>query len=161
LEYFRTRFREVRADLRSMARVLLEMEEVWLQTRHPSAAEQRIVEELNKIRGAAARGRLKVGDLQTAYLRAKEHFPTLRVPSKLQLAWAKWYPLLAPSKVYTRADLDAFWSSVKLQWGQRRWFRIPVHRLPVNLFRDAQLSLLFAIHMLRTASSTYPPRQSN
>jgi hypothetical protein len=160
-EYFRTRFREVRADLRSMARVLLEMEEVWLQTRHPSAAEQRIVEELNKIRGAAARGRLKVGDLQTAYLRAKEHFPTLRVPSKLQLAWAKWYPLLAPGTVYTRADLDAFWKSVKLQWGQRRWFRIPVHRLPVNLFRDAQLSLLFAIHMLRTASSTYPPRQSN
>jgi radical SAM superfamily enzyme YgiQ (UPF0313 family) len=160
-EYFRTRAREVRADLASMAGVLLDMEEVWLQTRHPSAAEQRIVEELNRIRAAAARGRLQVADLKTAYLRAKVHFPTLRVPSKLELAWAKWYPLLAPNKVYTRADLDADWKSFKLQWSQRRWFRIPVYRLPLNLFRDAQLSLLFAIHLLRATGSPYPPRELN
>jgi hypothetical protein len=55
-----------------------------------------------------AYGRMKLADLQTAFLRAKDHFPALHVPSKLQLFWAKWSPLLAPSKVYTRADLDLF-----------------------------------------------------
>jgi hypothetical protein len=159
-QYFLTRLREVRADLGSMMRVLLEMEEVWLQTRHPSEAEQRIVEELNKIR-AAARGRLKVADLQLAHLRAKVHFPALHVPSKLQLAWAKWYPLLAPSKVYTRADLDTFWRTARLHWDQRRWFRIPPHRLALNVFRDAQLSLLFVIHLVRTTGMLLPPRQLN
>ncbi len=160
-EYFRTRLREVRADLKAMLRVALEMEEVWLQTRHPSAAEQRIVEELNKIRAAAARGRLRVADMQLAHLRAKAHFPALRVPSKMQLAWAKWSPLLAPSKVYTRADLDAFWMSVKQHWSDRRWFRIAPHSLAFNMFRDAQLSLLFVIHILRTTNSGYRPPEMN
>ena len=147
-QYFRTRAREVRTHLASMVRVLLEMEELWLETRHSSAAEQRIVEELNKIR-EAARGRLKLADLQLAHLRARMQFPSLRVPSKLHLFWAKWYPLLAPGKVYTRADLDAFWQTAKQHWTERRWFRIPPHRLAFNLFRDAQLSLLFVINLVR------------
>jgi len=158
--YFRTRMREVRADLASMARVLLDMEEVWLQTRQRSAAEQRIVEELNKIHAAAARGRLRISDLQLAYLRAKVHFPSLRVPSKLRLFWAKWWPLLAPSKVYTRADLDAFWGSVKEQWHERRWLRIPARPLlAINFLREAQLSVLFLIHLIRTTGSSYPSGQ--
>jgi hypothetical protein len=145
--YTKTRVREIRAHLAGMTRILLEMEELWLQTRHPSAAEQRVVEELGKIR--AAYGRLKLADLQLAYLRAKIHFPALRVPSKLSLLWAKWYPLLAPGRVYTRRDLDGFWRSVKERWMERRWLRIPAHRVAFNFFRDAQLSLLFFLHLAR------------
>jgi hypothetical protein len=128
-----------------MLRLLGEMEELWLQTRQPSEAEQRIVEELANIR--ASYGRFKVSDLQAAYLKAKDHFPALHVPSKLHLFWAKWNPLLAPNKVYTRADLQAFWGTVRERWTERRWFRIPVHLVPLNLLRDAQLSLLFFIHL--------------
>jgi hypothetical protein len=29
------------------------------------------------------------------------------------------------------------------------WFRIPVHKVPFNLLRDAQLSLLFFFHIAR------------
>ena len=147
-EYFRARAREIRADLAGMVRILLEMEELWLQTRHPSEAEQRIIEELNKIR-AAARDQLKVADLQLAHVRAKVHFPSLRVPSRLHLFWAKWYPLLAPSKVYTRSDLDAFWRTVKQHWSERQWFRIPPHRVALNVFRHAQLSLMFFLPLTR------------
>ena len=145
--YYRQRAKEIRTHLASMTRLLFEMQELWLQTRHPSEAEQRVVEELAKIR--AAYGRLRLADLQTAYLRAKNHFPTLHVPSKLHLFWAKWYPLLAPNKVYTRADLDMFWSGVRQRWADRHWFRIPVHRVPFQLFRDAQISLLFFFYMSR------------
>jgi radical SAM superfamily enzyme YgiQ (UPF0313 family) len=147
-QYFRWRSREVRAHLGRMARVLLDLEEVWLQTRHPSEAERYVVEELNKI-GAAARGQLKVADLQLAHLRAKVHFPSLRVPSKLHLLWAKWYPLLASSKVYTRADLDAYWQSARQRWREHRWFQISPFRVALNAFRDAQLFLMFCFHMGR------------
>jgi hypothetical protein len=130
-----------------MLRLLREMEELWLQTRHPSEAERRVTEEIVKIRGKY--GQLKVSDFQAAFQRAKSHCPTLQVPSKLTLFWAKWSPLLVSDKVYTRADLDAFWNTVRQRWTERRIFRIPVFMVPLNLFRDIQLSLLFLFHMSR------------
>jgi radical SAM superfamily enzyme YgiQ (UPF0313 family) len=147
-EYYTGRVKEIRAHLAGMFRVLIEMEELWLQTRHPSEAEQRVVEELAKMR--LKYGKLKLTEWQAAFHRAKEHFPTLRVPSKLVLFWAKWSPLLVPSKAYTRADLHAFWGTVRRRWNARHWFRIPVHRVPLNLLRDVQLSLLFFLHIIRT-----------
>jgi radical SAM superfamily enzyme YgiQ (UPF0313 family) len=146
-EYYTNRVKEVYVHLRSMARVLAEMEELWLQTRYPTAAEQRVVEELTKLRERY--DQLKLADLQAAYLRAKEHFPTLRVPSKVHLFWAKWSPLLVQNKVFTRADLKEFWGSVRQRWDEQHWFRIPVHKVPLNLLRDVQLSILFFLHMAR------------
>jgi radical SAM superfamily enzyme YgiQ (UPF0313 family) len=147
-EYCKERAREIRTHLASMVGILFEMEELWLQTRHPSEAEQRVVEELAKLR--AAYGRVKVADLQSAFERAKAQFPTLHVPSKLHLFWAKWSPLLVPSKAYTRADLVSFWSCIRQRWAERRWFTIPVHRVAMNLLRDVQLSILFFFHLART-----------
>ena len=133
-----------------MFRLLFEMEELWLQSRQQGQAEQRVIEELCKIRAAAC-GRLKLADLQLAYRQAKSHFPELRVPSKLLLLWAKCYPLLAPGKVLTRADLDCFWHTVRQRWTQRRWFQIPPFRLAFSLFRDAQLCLVFFAHLARAS----------
>lgn len=137
-----SRAREIRAHLAAMFRLLFEMEELWLQTRQRGEAEQRVIEELGRIR-AATYGRLSLADLQLAYRRAKAHFPALRVPSKLQLFWIKWYPLLPPGKVLTRADLDCFWHTAKQRWTLRRWFQFPSLRLPFHLFRDVQLCLIF------------------
>jgi sulfatase maturation enzyme AslB (radical SAM superfamily) len=145
--YYRERVKEIRTHLAGMVRILLEMQELWLQTRRPSAAEQRVFEELARIRAAC--GRLKLADLQLAFERARAHFPALRVPSKLHLLWARWVPLLAPRSVYTRADLDSFWQAVRKSWSERRWFRIPPHGVALNLFREAQLSLLFLMHFAR------------
>ncbi len=148
-QYFRSRAREIRAHLGGMYRIMLEMEELWLQTRHSSPAEQCIVEELTKIR-VVARNQLRLADLQLAHLRAKVKFPSLRVPSKFQLYWAKWYPAFASSKVYTRGDLDSFWRTVRQNWKERQWFRILPHRLAINSLRDLQLSLLFFFHVAKT-----------
>jgi hypothetical protein len=147
-EYFRTRVREVREYFAGALRILLEMEELWLQTRRPGEAEQRIVEEVNRIR-QAARGKLRLADLQLAHMRAKMHFPAVRVPSKLQLLWARWYPLLSPNKVYTRADLDNFWQTTKQRWHERQWVRIHPHLVAFNMFRDVQLQLLFFMQLVR------------
>lgn len=147
-QYYKSRMKEAGAHLAGMARILLEMEELWLQTRHRGEAEQRVVVEISRIL-AGARGRLKLTHLQLAHVRAKIHFPALRVPSKIQLLRARWYPLLAPGMVYTRADLDSFWRTVQQRWTERRWFRIPPHRVAFNLFRDVQLSLMFFFHLVR------------
>jgi radical SAM superfamily enzyme YgiQ (UPF0313 family) len=146
-QYYKTRAGEVRAYVRGFLRVAAEMEELWLQTRHPSAAEQRVAEEVAKLR--AKYGRIKLADLQAAYVRAKEHFPSLHVPSKVQLFWAKWSPLLMHNSVYTRADLHAFWSNVVQRCREQRWLRIPVHKVPLNLIRDLQISILFLFHVSR------------
>jgi len=149
-EYYTSRVREFRLHLAAMLRLLFQMEELWLQTRYRSEAEQRVIEELCKIR-AATYGRLKLSDLQLAYRRAKVHFPSLRVPSKLLLVWAHCYPLLTPSKVLTRADLDYFWRTVRQRWTERRWFQIPPLRIAFSLFRDAQLCLVFFAHLARAS----------
>lgn len=145
--YYTTRAKEMVSDLRGMVRVLAEMEELWLQTRHPSEAEQRVAEELGKLRERY--DQFKLADLQAAFIRAKEHCPTLRVPSKVLLFWAKWSPLVVPNKVYTRADLQAFWTNVRQRWDERSIFCIPVHKVPLNFLRDFQLSLLFLFHLAR------------
>jgi len=146
-DYYTARASEIYQHLCGMLRVIAEMEELWLQTRHRTEAEQRVVEELAKLRDKY--DQLKAADLQSAFLRAKEHFPTLRVPSKVQLFWAKWSPLLVQNKVYTRADLHTFWTSIRQRWDDQRWFRIPVHKVPLNLLRDLQLSALFLFHLAR------------
>jgi radical SAM superfamily enzyme YgiQ (UPF0313 family) len=154
-EYYWQRAKEVRAHLGSVLRLLLEMEEVWLATRHQSEAEQRVVEELGKLRDAY--GKLRLSDFQAAYQRAKNNFPSLRVPSKVQLFWARWYPLLTPRKALgTRADLNAFWSGVRERWTERKWLRMPVLRMPLYLFRDAQLSVLFLLFLVRPHAQQRP-----
>lgn len=144
--FLKMRARELRRDLIGSFRVLMEMEELWLQTRHRSEAERRIAEELHKI-CAAAKGRLRLADVQLAHLRAQAQFPSLHVPSKLQLLWARWYPLLAPRRVYTRADLDSYWRDTLRRWRQRQWLRIYPHELALSMFRDAQLSLMFFLRL--------------
>jgi hypothetical protein len=144
--FLKMRAREVRHDLLGSFRVLMEMEELWLQTRHRSEAERRLAEELHRI-CEAARGRLRLADVQLAHLRAQANFPSLRVPSKLQLLWARWYPLLSPRRVYTRADLDSYWRDTLLRWKRRQWLRIYPHELALSMFRDAQLSLMFFLRL--------------
>ena len=58
-----------------MLQLLGEMEELWLQTRHPSEAERRVTEEIAKIPGKY--GQLKLSDFRGAFPRAKSHGPTL------------------------------------------------------------------------------------
>lgn len=146
--YATSRAREICTHLAAMLRLFFEMEELWLQTRQRDRAEQQVIEELNRIRTTTG-GRWKLADLQLAYRQAKIHFPALHVPSKLQLFWVKWYPMLAPGKVLTRADLKCFWHTTRQRWRQRNWLQIPLFRLLFNLIRDIQLCLIFLARLAR------------
>jgi radical SAM superfamily enzyme YgiQ (UPF0313 family) len=146
--FAKMRVREISAYLKAMVKLILEMEELWLQTRIRSESEQRVVEELSRLR-ASARRRLSLAEIQLAHARARIHVPTVRVPSKVTLYWQNWHLWLASRKVYTRADIDECWQSVLQNLRQRRILRISPFRVLTNMWLDFQVTLMFAFAILR------------
>lgn len=147
-QYSISRAKEIRADLAAMLRLFFKMEELWLRTRNRGRAEQRVMEELERIHAATCGG-MRLADLQLAYRKARIHCPALRIPSRAQLFWIKWCPVFAPHQALTRDDLRYFWHTARQQWREWKWLRSPLFRLPFNLVRDIQLSLIFLIHLGR------------
>lgn len=146
--FFRMRTREMRTYFVGMVKLILEMEELWLQTRRRSESELRVVEEMQRIR-ASARRRLSVAEMQIAHARARLQMPSVRVPSKVTLYWQKSHLWLGSRKVYTRADLHEYWEYVKENLRERRIFRISPLRVANNLWLDFQVTLMFAFAILR------------
>ncbi|NWG13072.1 MAG: radical SAM protein [Acidobacteria bacterium] len=145
--HFRRRLRDVRGVVRQWVALLLEMEDLWLQTRKRSETELRLLSEVKRLREEVNRN-LRAAELQIAYYRAKVHVPDLHVPSRLSLAFRDFNLSLAKRVTYSRADLREFW---KRTWDSPR-IRIlltPPHRLFLNLLRDAELMFLFAVAILR------------
>jgi radical SAM superfamily enzyme YgiQ (UPF0313 family) len=148
LRHFVRRCRDVRTLLRKWIALLLEMEELWLQTRNRSKAELRLIFELKRAREEVNRN-LRTAELQIAHCRAKVHVPELRVPSRLSLAFRDLNLDLVRRVNYSRADIQTFWNATWKNWRRRKILLIRPHRLFLNFLRDAELMLLFASALLR------------
>jgi radical SAM superfamily enzyme YgiQ (UPF0313 family) len=135
MKHFVRRSREVRSLLRSWVSLVLEMEELWLQTRKRSEAEIRLLAEIKRLRQEVNRN-LHSAELQLAHVRARMTFPELRVPSKLALAFRDLDFRIMRRITYSRADLAQFWK-------RRRAKMLRPDRVVVNLLKDMQLFLLF------------------
>jgi radical SAM superfamily enzyme YgiQ (UPF0313 family) len=118
------RTKDVCRLLGSWARFIKEMEEIWLQTRPVSEAEQRFCEEIQTIQGQIWQA-LRIAEWQKAYSHARAVLP------------AKARALLDPfeelsSKIlFTRQDLDAFlekWAGLQTN----------IHRLRRRLAREGE-----------------------
>ncbi len=149
LRHFRRRFRDLRILARDWISLLLEMEELWLQTRQRSAAELRLMAELKRVREDAHRS-LRSAELRLAHARAHVHFPELRVPSRWTLAFRDLNLGFAKRVTYSRADLQRFWNRTWHSWRRRRVFVIHPHQVALNFLRDIQLLLLFILALART-----------
>ncbi|MGA2263058.1 MAG: radical SAM protein [Acidobacteriota bacterium] len=152
LRYFVRRFHEVRKVAGAWLSLVLEMEELWLQTRKRSEAEKKLRVELERMRGEVNRG-LHAAELQLAHIRARVQVPELRVPSRLALAFRDLDLSVAKRVTYTRTDLRQFWHKTSECWSRRQFLRIYPHKIFLNLLRDAQLMLLFAADMLRGSTT--------
>ncbi len=148
LAHFRHRFHELRHLSREWISLALEMEELWLQTRKRSDAELRLMAELERIRREVNRS-LKAAEVQLAIARARVHFPELRVPSRVALAFKDLNTELAKRVTYSRADLQQFWNRTLNRWQRRQIFLIPPHKVALNFVRDVRLLLLFASALIR------------
>ena len=138
------RFRELRSLARDWISLLLEMEELWLQTRPRSAGELRLMAELKRGREEANRS-LRSAELQLAHIRARIHFPKLRVPSRLTLAFRDFNLGFAKRVTYSRADLQKFWNKTWRSWRRGRIFLIRPHKVVLSFYRDVQLLFLFVM----------------
>jgi radical SAM superfamily enzyme YgiQ (UPF0313 family) len=144
LKHFLRRYRELKSLARNWAALVLEMEELWLQTRKRSEAEVRLLTEIKHLRQEVNRN-LHSAELQLAHIRARMHFPEMHVPSRLALAFRNLNFRMAKRITYSRADLKHFW---------RRSFRrrIPLarpDRVAFNFLKDVQLFLLFVRDLAR------------
>jgi radical SAM superfamily enzyme YgiQ (UPF0313 family) len=146
--HFVRRLRDVRILLRKWIALVLEMEELWLQTRSRSNAERRLIFELKRAREEVHRN-LRTAELRIAHYRAKVHVPDLRVPSSLSLALRDCNLDLAKRVTYSRADLHMFWHETWKSWRCRKIFLIRPHKVLLNSLRDSELLLLFALALLR------------
>jgi hypothetical protein len=139
--------------VRKWIALVLEMEELWLQTRVRSKAELRLISELKRAREEANRN-LRTAELQLAHYRAKVHVPELHVPSRLALAFRDLNFDLAQRITYSRADIRKFWGGTWRKWQRRKIFHIPPHKVIVHLLREVQLILLFATAFLRAQAGS-------
>lgn len=139
--HFLRRLREVRKLLRNWISLALEMEELWLQTRKRSDAELRLLAEIQRLRKEANHN-LHSAELQLAHIRTRIHFPELRVPSRLALAFRDLNFQMAKRITYSRADLKMFWD-------RRRSKLLRPDKLALTFLKDIQLFLLFLSDLAR------------
>jgi radical SAM superfamily enzyme YgiQ (UPF0313 family) len=151
--HFALRFREGRSMVRKWIVLLLEMEELWLQTRIRSKAELRLMSELKRAR-EEVQGNLRMAELQLAHYRAKVHVPELHVPSKLALAFRDLNFGLAKRITYSRADIQTFWTGIWRKLRRKNVFHLPLHKIILHLLREAQLLSLFAAALLRAQAKS-------
>jgi radical SAM superfamily enzyme YgiQ (UPF0313 family) len=146
--HFRRRLREVKCLAFSWLHLMLEMEELWLQTRQRSEAERTLGFELARMRRDLNRN-LRAAELQLAHMRARVHFPELRVPSRLALCLRSLNFRAAKQITFTRSDLNQFWKRTIVRLRRGQWLRIYPHKVVLNGLRDVQLFALFAIDLMR------------
>jgi hypothetical protein len=145
LAHARRRIPEIYHYLRELLKLTLEMEELWLQTRKRSETERRVLEEIERIRQEVRRS-LKVSELQAGFERAKARIPSLRVPSRLSLAWQRFSLFQASRLRLSRRDLEIYWGDLA---GALRRGRLTVllrfDRIWLNILREARLALEFSL----------------
>jgi radical SAM superfamily enzyme YgiQ (UPF0313 family) len=144
LKHFVRRFRETRKLARSWISLVLEMEELWLQTRKCSEAEKRLLAEIKRLQRELDRN-LRAAELQLAHVRARIQFPELRVPSKMALVFRALNFRLAKRITYSRADLQLFWAKAC----QRKSIWMRPDKIALNFLRDVELFLMFVRDLAR------------
>jgi len=144
LRHLVRRFRELRRLVRSWITLGLEMEELWLQTRKRSEAELRLLAEIRRFRLEVNRN-LRSAELQLAHARTRMHFPELRVPSRLALAFRNLNFRLAKRITYSRNDQKLFWRRIR----RPATLFVRPDKAVFHFLKDVQLFFLFVRDLAR------------
>jgi hypothetical protein len=143
--HIQRRVPEIFQYVRDAVRLLMEMEELWLQTRKRSETELRVIEELARMRVTLRRS-LRVSELQAAYAQAKAKLPTIQVPSRPSLFMKKLSVLHASRLRETREDLSRYWANLRQRIRQGHIeVLLRVDRMALNILREVRLAAGFLI----------------
>ena len=152
-QYFQRRLGDVRRELTGWAKLVLELEEVWLATRRRSPLEQRVVAELSRVTQSAKKWRdLRISDLHGFYSRAaaaleKKGLYRFRIPSYFQLWLSRWNFFSEPL-TFTRMPLQKFWENVRASWQKGELLRINYVRVVSTSIEECALFLRFIFSIL-------------
>jgi hypothetical protein len=139
------RIPEIYRYCRDAFRLTVEMEELWLQTRKRSETENRVMEELSRMRSELRRS-LRVSELRTAFARARARIPSLQMPSRWSLLRGKLSVLQVSRLRETRDDLTTYWQGMRGRLRQGRlWVLLRVDRISLNMLREVRLATGFFI----------------
>jgi hypothetical protein len=131
--------------LRSAFGLLLEMEELWLQTRKRGETETKVFEELARMQAGLHRS-LRLSELQTAYANVRASLPSVRVPSRFVLLRDRLSVRRAAYLRETRRDLALFWRSTLARLRRGRVDALlRLDRLALNALREVRLATGFVI----------------
>jgi radical SAM superfamily enzyme YgiQ (UPF0313 family) len=147
VKHFLRRFHELRKLAKSWFLLILEMEELWLQTRKRSEAEIRLLAEIKRLQKEMHRN-LHSAELQLAHMRARISCPELRVPSRLALVFRHLNFQLAKRVTYSRSDLKFFWKRTF----REKMLLLRPDKVVLNLLKDIQLFLMFVRDVGRLSS---------
>ena len=151
LAHLRRRIPEILGLLRSSARLMLEMEELWLATRRVGQTETLVLEELARIRSGMRR-RLRVSELRVAYRRAKAEMPSIKIPSHLRLWWEQVAPFRASPLCHSRRDLTRFWVQMRCRLRHGRIEELlRLDRIALNAYRELHLASGFLMALVTEA----------
>jgi radical SAM superfamily enzyme YgiQ (UPF0313 family) len=152
-QYVVKRFRELKSQLFATISLLLEMQLLWLETRKKSQAEQHVLDELQQLRSNPSL-RVRLDEIQTAYIRARKALPDLDVPSRFRLFVRKWSPFSSFSGFYSAEDILAFWNRSLQELQRGRIFKLSFPTLFPRIWHDFWLSVHFAAAWMRKSGAT-------
>jgi hypothetical protein len=152
-EYYVKRFKELKNQLFATLHLLLEMQLLWLETRKLSHAEQRVLEELMQLRSNPSL-RVRLDEIQMAYMRARQALPDLHVPSRFRLFVRKWSPFSSFSGFYSTQDILAFWKRSLEELQRGRVTKLSFPALFPRIWQDFWLSVHFAAAWMRKSGAT-------
>jgi radical SAM superfamily enzyme YgiQ (UPF0313 family) len=149
------RLAESRRKAAAWIALLLEMEELWLQTRKMSERERVLWEEIQRIRHDAQEWRqLHAGQLQQAYRRASERLNRLSPSGGAMLPVPSYVTLYLRSRnvfsakiLQSRAALSQFWGQMRVDFCRGRLYRMHPIKMAIYLVRDLALMIRFTMAM--------------
>jgi radical SAM superfamily enzyme YgiQ (UPF0313 family) len=157
LAHWRRRIPETYRYLRNVARLALEMEELWLQTRKRGETEVRVLEELARMRTELRAG-LRISQLRAAYASVKARMPSIEVPSRLTLLKQSLSIYGASRLRATRYDLNAYWDSLQQRLRQGRIEALlRLDRIAVNALQEFSLAAGFLVALATAPSQDASP----
>jgi radical SAM superfamily enzyme YgiQ (UPF0313 family) len=160
LAHARRRLYEIHRYLRDALRLMLEMEELWLQTRKRGETERRVLAELSRMRKELRRN-LRLRELQQAYAQARSHIPSVEVPSRLRLMLEGTASRQASRLSGSRRELAQFWTDIRRRLREGRIDALlRLDRIVLNGLREGLLAAEFFSALITRESANLSRRAS-
>ena len=137
---------EVWQEAKARVVLMMELQELWLQTRKRTEAEQRAADIIHELACTGQRAQLRLADWQEAFREAQA-----RVPSRFRLWLARWN-LLSLKWTYTREDLNTYWVGTRDKLSRHAYLSINWLRVSWRFLREMSITARFALSMMRKST---------